>query len=218
MRFSTINKLCFKIIVYYKQKQNGIYNYQFEHEIKEYIEVVDKIIDKKLLNYILSKNKLKEYYYILYYTIINHEELIDEKERFILELLKNSNNKIDPSFDILIMNSDLNDIIIDNILENIDNKKDQNLDLGIKPFDYRYHILKRKEISDDIKENILNTYDIDELNEVLNDINSDLGDEIESKNIMVIDDIYKYKDLEDECRAFTILNERKNKRKMNKIK
>ena len=57
-----------------------------------------------------------------------------------------------------------------------------------KEFDYKYHILKRKEISDYIKENILEEFTIEEINDYIDNIKPN-----NEEKIYVRKELEKYK-------------------------
>lgn len=115
------------------------------------------IIDK---DYILNclKNK-DENYYILYYTILYKEDAIKEiLDLVILEILFNFDNEF--IIDILKYAPFITDFTAIEMMEKI----------NINEFDYRYYILKRREISDFIKENMFDSMTCKELDEYINQI------------------------------------------------
>ena len=119
--------------------------------------MLESIIDENLIDKL--DNNYDEYYYIYYYCIVSKEELITNE--IILNIIDNCSNKINPYLDIVRMNKQLNNDIIMKILDKTKNISllDTQTIYGPIPFDLRYHILKREEINEDLKEEVLNRYD-----------------------------------------------------------
>ena len=124
-------------------------------------------------------------------------------------------NEINPILTILMSNLEISNKVVKYILTiTTDEYIEENFNkLGKKPFDFRYHILKRKEINEELKNEVLKKYqvcyDFDEDAEVTQ-LYYDILFEIESKNIKTKEELEKYKDLVDEIRCYKIL------KKMNK--
>ena len=204
MELEKINELCHKIMSFYDYNLRSIDLYTFDlfKELEEdniaNLLAAKKMIDEKVIKQI--SNDYKKYPEIFKYCIIYRKELIDND--LLLNLV--SNNKMENYFDILCMDRELNDEIVLSILKNIDVDKDF---LGKKPFDYRYHILKREEISDSIKEDILSKYRKSELEEIVDNIDLDLQDEFSLNRIFTKEDLKKHKYLYEE---YIALNTMKN--------
>ena len=95
-------------------------------------------------------------------------------------------------FNILEMNKKLNDEIILFILDQMESDKYYK---GLEPYDYRYHILKRNEISEYIKEKIFKKYSKQELIDVVNDIKYNLDNELYINDINNKTDLFKNDEL-----------------------
>ena len=187
---------------------------QMIKEAKEYQEEINKKINEQLLQESLSNPK--ENYYILLYIIYFEIHLTKElNETIALSLLKNMDNEINPILIILMSSLEISNKVVKYILTiTTDEYIEENFNkLGEKPFDFRYHILKRKEISEELKNEVLKKYqvcyDFDEDDEATQ-LYYDILFEIESKNIKTKEELEKYKDLVDEIRCYKIL------KKMNK--
>lgn len=222
-----LNKKCVQVINTYYDDNRNMYCYELLQEEKTKCKINQKEIDQ-ILNYDLIKeylNNVDENYSVLLYQIMFENDITEKlKEQIIYALLDNiKNNSFNPILHILMMNTELNNEIISRIIEITDEKYVYHCigtgELGKKPFDYRYHIIKRKEISDELKQIILERYDFcydyDSVDEE-RQIYYDLRYEFDSKQIKCKEDISKYKDLEDECRAYKLL--KKYKKTKNKIK
>ena len=185
---------------------------QMIKEAKEYQEEINKKINEQLLQESLSNPK--ENYYILLYIIYFEIHLTKElNETIALSLLKNMDNEINPILIILMSSLEISNKVVESILTiTTDEYIEENFNkLGEKPFDFRYHILKRKEVNERLKNEVLKKYQIcfDEEAEATQ-IYYDILFELESKQIKTKEELENYKDLVDEIRCYKIL------KKMNK--
>lgn len=184
-------------------------------ESKKYQEEINRQINEQLIQESLLNPK--ENYYILFYMIYFEINLTKElNETIALSLLKNMDNEINPILTILMSNLEISNKLVKYILTiTTDEYVKENFNkLGKKPFDFRYHILKRKEINEELKNEVLKKYqvcyDFDEDAEATQ-LYYDILFEIESKNIKTKEELEKYKDLVDEIRCYKILK-RMNKK------
>lgn len=203
-----IDRESYNIISYLREKNGNLLSFDARNQMLAVAQKSQLIVED-----FLQKNKLENHldkYYLLLYCVIFKEELINNNILNIL--IDNSDNKIDPFLHILMMKRKLNNEIVEKIINKIDNRDDllnNSQNLGYLPFDYRYHILKRKEISFEIKEKILLTYS--DIEYIKDEIYWYLTDELASKGInLYISDIpdemlENYQDLQDEKRAFEII-------------
>lgn len=188
---------------------------KIEKQSKIYIEEINKQINDDLINMCLGN--VNDNYFVLLYLIIYESEFTEKyKEKIVSALLEHMNDKhINPILSILMMETELTDGIVEKIIK-ITNKEyleHHVQELGNKPFDYRYHILKRKEISNELKQIILERYHFnygcgydDEVTKIYYDIQA----ECISKNITSKEDINKCEGLADELRAYRLLKKQKN--------
>lgn len=184
-------------------------------ESKKYQEEINRQINEQLIQESLLNPK--ENYYILFYMIYFEINLTKElNETIALSLLKNMDNEINPILTILMSNLEISNKLVKYVLTiTTDEYVKENFNkLGKKPFDFRYHILKRKEINEELKNEVLKKYqvcyDFDEDAEATQ-LYYDILFEIESKNIKTKEELEKYKDLVDEIRCYKILK-RMNKK------
>jgi len=211
-----INKESCKVIRFLREKNSNLYSYELiEKNRKEALES-QKIIEKYL-----EENKIEncsDNYYLLLYCVIFKEELINED--ILKTIINNCDNKILPFLHILMMESKLNDEIVLKILNKIEEINDgfmRNVELGYLPFDYRYHILKREEISYYVKEKILSTDNIDFIREeIYVDLDNELGNKGIRLNVWDVPNevISRYPELKDQKRVLEIIdNYKEQKRK-----
>lgn len=180
---------------------------QIIRQIIELKKVIDNVLNEEII--ISSLANANENYYTLLYLIIYESDLTYKyKEQIINALLDNiSQNKLSPVLSILMLNSSLNDEIAARIIditnkEYVDNNRSN---LGVKPFDYRYHLLKRPEISLTNKEKVLERYDLHESfygEDEERQIYYDLEDERYAGRVNT-------KEFEDEERAYKLIKKRK---------
>jgi len=215
-----INRSCYEIISFLNARNGSMYAFEALDRMKkqalENQKEVEKYLEKnKLQNCINSDN-----YYLLLYCVVFKEELITSDILNII--INNCDNKILPFLHILMMNSKLSDEIVLKIIkkiEEIDSDRKNSVSLGYLPFDYRYHILKREEISDELKEKILSTYDDIEYikQEIYIDLDNELGENGINLDVWDVPDeiISKYPELKDQKRALeSIHNYQNQKRKI----
>lgn len=183
---------------------------QIIRQIIELKKVIDNVLNEEII--ISSLANANENYYTLLYLIIYESDLTYKyKEQIINALLDNiSQNKLSPVLSILMLNSSLNDEIAERIID-ITSKEYVNYNrsnLGIKPFDYRYHLLKRQEISPVNKEKVLDRYDLHESyygEDEERQIYYDLEDERYAGRVNT-------KEYEDEERAYKLIKSKKYSR------
>ena len=177
-----INVLCSRIVNFYNQEINGEINYN-EYNINKTKEM-NRLLKKLLL--VVNSNLVKDlnhnysaYYYIYIFCLIYKEDLLNQED--ILNL-----SKIGNFFNILELNKKLSNEIICEILSSI-KKNSKKYNLGPFPYDYRYHIIKRDEIHESIKEEVISLYSNEEINELLKAISNDL-------NLFYCDESFDYCD------------------------
>jgi len=201
MNLEELNELCSRIMKFYNYtlENQGLYTYELFNKLNE-----DQIANLLVAKSMISKSIIKKingdydkYSDIFNYCIVFKEDLIDNE--LLLYLI---NNNMNDSFNVLMMNKKLNDEIVLSVLDNTDLNESFT---GKKPFDYRYHILKRIEISDDVKNNILKTYDEEELEKTIDQIYLDLQDEFSLNGIFDDEELNKYPDIQKEYIAFNTM-------------
>ena len=205
MDLETLNELCDKIIDFYNynlvsgKMYSGDTYWKLYHEYQDNLLKVKDLINKELIEKL--DGNTNNYSGIYNYCIAYNEEIISNN--LILDFLNNKKLMGRYSyFNILMMNKELNNEIICYILNHIDIVNDF---VGYLPFDYRYHILKRKEISDEIKNNLLSTYDEEELEYIVEQIDYDLLDEFSTHEIIDIDDLKRYDSVYQEYLTYNML-------------
>ena len=205
MRLVDINKSCFDVINYFNNK----YRYKDLYEKKySMFDKIDKenlfkklnmIIDSKVISEL--KNDYYKYYYIYLYCVLFKEQLITSED---IEGIVNNVYNAD-YYSLLLSNKKLSNKTVSKILDLL---KDNNyVYLGKIPFDYRYHIIKRNEISDDIKNKVVDSYSKEELkkiNKELKDII--LFEELYYSEIDSKDNMFNDKNISDEYRVYQRLN------------
>jgi len=211
-----INKEGWNVISFLREKNGNLYSHELLEKTRKQALESQKIIEKYL-----EKNKIEnssDNYYLLLYCVIFKEELINED--ILKTIIDNCDNKIVPFLYITMMESKLNDEIVLKIINKIEEMNiglKRSADFGQLPFDYRYHILKREEISYDIKEKILSTYNgnIDFIRE---EIYVDLDNELSNKGIRLSvwdvpnEVISRYPELKDQKRALEIITNYKKQK------
>lgn len=205
-----------KVIRFIRERNNNMCSYKVLEEARKEALESQKIIEKYL-----ETNKIEncsDNYYLLLYCVIYKEELINED--ILKTIIDNCDNKILPFLYITMMESNLNDEIVLKLInkkEEIDDGFMIRADLGHLPFDYRYHILKREEISYEIKEKILSTYN-DNIDFIREEIYVDLDNELGNNGIRlsvwnVPDEIIsRYPELKDQKRALEIIDNYKEQK------
>jgi len=211
MILSKLNEKCKRTIYLYQIRNSTLYHPRKLLEMKKELLINIKELNAKINENIIkdSIKNPKKYYDILLYSIIFREDLINHQ--IILLILNNSKEKINPIDFILLMNNDLNDEIVSKILTmKVDNEL-------IKPFDWKYHIIKREEISDNLKQKVLVNYKENELEDALDIIHNDLQDEFIDKGTNNLEKLKQYKNILDENRAYTILKKYENEINVKKL-
>ena len=211
-----LNDKCEYVLrTYLNNSKNYTVHEKMLEESKKYQEEINQQINEQLIQESLLNPK--ENYYILFYIIYFEINLTKEiNETIALSLLKNMDNEINPILTILMSNLEISNRVVEYILTiTTDEYVEENFNkLGEKQFDFRYHILKRKEINEELKNEVLKKYqvcyDFDEDAEATQ-LYYDILFEIESKNIKTKEELEKYKDLVDEIRCYKILK-RMNKK------
>lgn len=215
-----INENCLEVIYHLGVTKNS-FDFEFLSEkISKKVQKSQIIVEKYLEENNLKNCIKKENYYLLLYCVIFKEELVNND---ILDILvDNYENKLSPFFDILRMNSKLNDEIVSKIINIINEMCDcfkRCTYLGYLPFDYRYHILKREEISYEIKKKILDTYGTD-IEFIRDEIYNDLDNKVSNEGLpfLMLDylDVFfeTYPELKDQKRVLEIIdNYKEQKRK-----
>lgn len=205
MRLSEINKSCFDVINYYnnKYRYKNLYNIKYgNNDIKEKESLFRKLImtiDSKLIDSL--KKDYYKYYYIYLFCVLFKEQLVNIED--IDGIVKNVYNA--DYFSLLQTRMKLNDDIINMILKLV--KDNNKVYLGKIPFDYRYHIIRRKEISENIKNQIVDSYSKEEIKEIDNELRDNIlfeeiyHDEIGDRNKMFEDE-----NLSDEYRVYQRIN------------
>lgn len=185
-----INRLCYQFISYNRKKEHENINEKLYYD--EMFKKLCRIINSGLIKSL--DNNYNAYYYIYLFCIKYKENLINREN--ILGIIENV-----PNYDcmsILEMTGKLDDIIILKMLYGI--KEDKlKLYIGKFPFDYRYQILKRSEISDYIKDRIVRTYSKEEAI-ILSKIIKESYDTKSYYSLVENDDTYK--DLTGEKEAY----------------
>ncbi len=159
-----------------------MYKVRYDNEKSKQIENIFSrlliIIDSKLL-----KETKKDYinYYYIYLFCIRYKEYLINKE----DIRNIVNSKYNADYlSILEMNKELDDEIVVTILDLINEYSN----LGKEPYDYRYHILRRKEICDETKKHLLNDYTKEELQNNINLIDEDIDKELSGNENELLDD------------------------------
>lgn len=211
-----INKESWNVISFLREKNNNLYSHELLEKTRKQALESQKIIEKYL-----ETNKIEncsDNYYLLLYCVIFKEELINED--ILKTIIDNCDNKIVPFLYITMMESKLNDEIVLRLINKLERLNDglmRSADFGHLPFDYRYHILKREEISYDVKEKILSTYNgnIDFIRE---EIYVDLDNELGNKGIRLSvwdvpnEIISRYPELKDQKRALEVITNYKKQK------
>ena len=207
MRLVDINKSCFDVINYYNIRYRYKDLFEKKYSMSDRIEKenlfkkLNMIIDSKLINNL--NNNYYKYYYIYLFCVLFKEQLVSSQD--IEGIVKNVYNA--DYYSLLLSNKKLSNEIVLKILDLL---KDNNyVYLGEIPFDYRYHIIKRNEISDDIKEKVMNSYSKEELKEISKELKEIIlfeglyYSEIDSK-----DNMFNDKNISDEYRVYQRLKKK----------
>ena len=207
MRLVDINKSCFDVINYYNIRYRYKDLFEKKYSMSDRIEKenlfkkLNMIIDSKLISNL--NNNYYKYYYIYLFCVLFKEQLVSSQD--IEGIVKNVYNA--DYYSLLLSNKKLSNEIVLKILDLL---KDNNyVYLGEIPFDYRYHIIKRNEISDDIKEEVMNSYSKEELKEISKELKEIIlfeglyYSEIDSK-----DNMFNDKNISDEYRVYQRLKKK----------
>jgi hypothetical protein len=188
-KFKNIDEICKHLIL------GKLYNVDCKNDLLKEEQEVDKIINKRYIEECLKN--IDETYNILYYSIIFKEEIVSNLiDNIIISLMNNMNeNRYNPIYKILELAPVITDFSVVEMLGKID----------IKNFNYNYHILKRKEISDYIKNELLENYSLEELEMEINNISCDIEQKLIERNIFLENDLNKYKDINEEIFVYKIL-------------
>lgn len=192
MELEKINEICYHIMSFYdynlhcKSMFTSKVFEQIENEYKDNIFKMKDEVNEETIKRI-GKDYAK-YPDIFNYCIVFDEKLISNN--MIFRLLQK--NIVKCYFNILEMNKKLNDEIVLVILDKMKNEKCYK---GNNPYDYRYHILKRNEISDFIKDEMLNRYSRKELEDIVETIKYDLEDDLNINGIKNKTDLFKNDEL-----------------------
>ena len=157
MELEKINIECFNVMrkpkIMNEINRRGLFK-------KLYWTIDSKLVDE--LNHEYYK------YYNIYLFCIRYKEWLLNKEDIVSII---NNISLLDYISILRMNMELDDEIVLKIFNKINENK-YYLDLGEKPLDYKYHILRRKEISDKTKNIVLDSYSIRKLNNSIKELNA----------------------------------------------
>lgn len=211
MDLKDVNELCYRIMFFYDyviRCDNSSSTEMIENMAKEYQENLKKAkfeVNEDIIKE--TKKNLNKYRDIYNYCIVFREELLSID--LLTEIVRNNHLSRNNYFNILNMSMELNDEIVQSVLRKV------NLDsiyLGTKPYDYRYNVLKRTEISDDIKNKILSSYDKHELESIEQILEDDLNDEIVIKKIKNNEDLKRYSDVFKLYIAYTTIKDYLNRK------
>ncbi len=196
-----INNLCYEIVNYYNK---GLYNKSNPNEkrrIEETFRKLSMIINSKFIKS-LNKN-YNAFYYIYLFCIMFKEHLLSKED--IYGIIINVENY--DTLSILQMNMKLDDDIVLRILKAIDEDKAK-LYTGNIPYDYRYHILRRKEISQYIKNRVLRKYSKEELKVVIDQINADFEEGLYFLETRDLQEAQGHQHLSDEYHVSRVLEKK----------
>jgi hypothetical protein len=193
MNLNELNKICYEMLTY--------------KQINEII-ITDEMINQALEN---------KYYYILCYALKYEEKisisLVNNISIFLINNIKNFD--YNPLIDILSMN-DLNDFILVEALNELNNNKEYYLDkFRRNDFDYKYHILMNKNISDFYKTEILDS--VEEIDLIMTKLSVQIEDIIEKNNIFVEADLLKNSKLKEKLDLYNFLLDFKNNKLVKKL-
>ena len=211
-----INAESFNVISFIRERQSNMYSRELLEETRKNALESQKVIEKYL-----EENKIENCsanYYLLLYCVIYKEHLVNED--MLKTIIDNCDNKILPFLYITMMENKLSDEIVLKIINKIEEMNldyKSSVDFGHLPFDYRYHILKREEISNNLKEIVLSTYK-DSIEFVRDEIYMDLDNELGNKGIRLSvwdvpnEIISRYPELKDQKRSLEVITNYKNQK------
>lgn len=207
MRLVDINKSCFDVINYFNNKYRYKDLYEKKYSMSDRIEKenlfkkLNMMIDSKVINNL--KNNYYKYYYIYLFCVLFKEQLVTSED---IEGIVNNVYNAD-YYSLLLSNKKLNNEIVLKILDLL--KNNNYVYLGEIPFDYRYHIIKRNEISDDIKDKVMSSYSKEELKEIYKELKDIISfEELYYSEIDSKDNMFNDKNISDEYRVYQRLNKK----------
>lgn len=191
---------------------NNLHNFVDYNRLKE----LKKMLEELKVEFInVDKNDIKQLaqdieknYYKLFCIFILKDELFTEELDIIKNMIDQNKYKYHLFYELLISELELDDEIIENILQETTFIRLE------KPFDYKYHILKRQNVSNEMCEKVLKTYSNIELDEDVEQIYYDLECEFNKKKISSIEEIKKYPYLEKEYKVYKMLKNYQKQKNM----
>ena len=193
MDYEKINKLCYEMLTYKKISNIEITN-----------DLINNVMNSK-------------YYYILCYILKYGDILTQDKiNKISINLIININEyEYNPIMDILSMEY-LNDFILVEALQVIDQNKKYYLDMFKRnDFDYKYHILKNKNITNFYKINIFDS--LDEINEMILKLSDEIEQIIIKNNIFLESQFLKNSDIKEKLDIYNLLVNNKNSFYLKKV-
>lgn len=166
----SLNAMCLEVINFLNSDPNS-YDEVIYNQKKNKIEAMKNMLNEALLEQkdkmLNSRDIVGSYNMFVYYIALLEDYLTDEEfYNFSDKILLGKTNIIpNPIMYILKSKHKLSKNLTLRIMSKMDNiKVDANNNIfGKFPYDYRYYLLKREEISTDIKEEILETYSRNEI-------------------------------------------------------
>lgn len=220
-----INRKCYEIFsfVYDKHKFRMYESLLFSKEqerVNSLNEEVKNFISANLRKELLYQEDSNLYYIQLYTVCFMENKLNDNQFLKILEILLSEENYpenfLSPLILILMSERKLQEDSIRKIYEKIKIQLQSiNYNLGDTPYDYRYHLLKRKETPEDIIGELLTTYDelgLVELHELIQEVMDELNSELRVHKIKNIQQIESIPSLKMEHHYFQVMKQYWNTR------
>lgn len=212
MNLNLLNQKCSRTIFLYQNRNSNSFSINMRKELLKNIMEINDTINKNTIDECYED--FNKNYNILLYIILFREDLVSHK--IILDVLNNSlsgKTLFASIIDlILTMKKELNDEIISKILL-LKNKSHLQ-----KPYDWRFHILKRNEISNDLKKQILETYTELELKKIVDEIYSNLKEEYADNEGKTLEELKEFKNILEEQRAYDILKQYQEELEIKKSK
>lgn len=220
-----INGKCYEIFSFFYDKckfsmyESTLLNKEQER-VNSLKEEVKNFISANLRKEFLYQEDSNLYYIQLYTVCFMENKLNDNQFLKILEILlleeNYSKNFLSPLVLILMSERKLPEDSIRKIYEKIKIQLQSAFyDLGDTPYDYRYHLLKRKETPEDIIGELLNTYDelgLEELYELIQEVMDELNSELRIHKIKNIQQIESIPPLKMEHHYFQVMKQYWNTR------